>query len=155
MSRDWVYVGGTFDMFHYGHMSYLRECQKYGPVLVSLNTDEFAERYKRKPIMTIGERMEALNGCKYVDDVCINVGDENSGKTIDLISDRQIAYIAHGDDWFGPDLLNQLGVDDQWLSDRAIKMLYVPYTKGISTSDIIGRINGDTNSDCNCSCGQG
>jgi glycerol-3-phosphate cytidylyltransferase len=155
MSRDWVYVGGTFDMFHYGHMSFLRECQKYGPVLVSLNTDEFAERYKRKPIMTIGERMEALNGCKYVDDVCINVGDENSGKTIDLISDRQIAYIAHGDDWFGPDLLNQLGVDDQWLSDRAIKMLYVPYTKGISTSDIIGRINGDTNSDCNCSCGQG
>ena len=142
-------------MFHYGHMSFLRECQKYGPVLVSLNTDEFAERYKRKPIMTIGERMEALNGCKYVDDVCINVGDENSGKTIDLISDRQIAYIAHGDDWFGPDLLNQLGVDDQWLSDRAIKMLYVPYTKGISTSDIIGRINGDTNSDCNCSCGQG
>ncbi len=155
MNRDWVYVGGTFDMFHYGHMSFLRECQKYGPVLVSLNTDEFAERYKRKPIMTIGERMEALNGCKYVDDVCINVGDENSGKTIDLISDRQIAYIAHGDDWFGPDLLNQLGVDDQWLSDRAIKMLYVPYTKGISTSDIIGRINGDTNSDCNCSCGQG
>lgn len=155
MSRDWVYVGGTFDMFHYGHMSFLRECQKYGPVLVSLNTDEFAERYKRKPIMTIGERMEALNGCKYVDDVCINVGDENSGKTIDLISDRQIAYIAHGDDWFGPDLLNQLGVDDQWLSDRAIKMLYVPYTKGISTSDIIGRINGDTNSDCNRSCGQG
>jgi cytidyltransferase-like protein len=155
MTRDWVYVGGTFDMFHYGHMSFLRECQKYGPVLVSLNTDEFAERYKRKPIMTIGERMEALNGCKYVDDVCINVGDENSGKTIDLISDRQIAYIAHGDDWFGPDLLDQLGVDDQWLSDRAIKMLYVPYTKGISTSDIIGRINGDTNSDCNCSCGQG
>lgn len=155
MTRDWVYVGGTFDMLHYGHMSFLRECQKYGPVLVSLNTDEFAERYKRKPIMTIGERMEALNGCKYVDDVCINVGDENSGKTIDLISDRQIAYIAHGDDWFGPDLLNQLGVDDQWLSDRAIKMLYVPYTKGISTSDIIGRINGDTNSDCNCSCGQG
>ena len=155
MTRDWVYVGGTFDMFHYGHMSFLRECQKYGPVIVSLNTDEFAERYKRKPIMTIGERMEALNGCKYVDDVCINVGDENSGKTIDLISDRQIAYIAHGDDWFGPDLLDQLGVDDQWLSDRAIKMLYVPYTKGISTSDIIGRINGDTNSDCNCSCGQG
>lgn len=155
MTRDWVYVGGTFDMFHYGHMSFLRECQKYGPVIVSLNTDEFAARYKRKPIMTIGERMEALNGCKYVDDVCINVGDENSGKTIDLISDRQIAYIAHGDDWFGPDLLDQLGVDDQWLSDRAIKMLYVPYTKGISTSDIIGRINGDTNGDCNCSCGQG
>lgn len=154
MNRDWVYVGGTFDMFHYGHMSFLRECQKYGPVLVALNTDEFAERYKRKPIMTIGERMEALSGCRYVDDVCINVGDENSGKTIDLISDRQIAYIAHGDDWFGPDLLNQLGIDDQWLSNRAIKMLYVPYTKGISTSDIIGRINGDADCNCNGSRGQ-
>lgn len=155
MTRDWVYVGGTFDMFHYGHMSFLKECQKYGPVIVSLNTDDFAGRYKRKPIMTIGERMEALNGCKYVDDVCVNIGDENSGKTIDLISDRQIAYIAHGDDWFGSDLLDQLGVDDEWLSNRAIKMLYVPYTKGISTSDIIGRINGDTDSNRDCSCGQG
>jgi cytidyltransferase-like protein len=42
MTKDWVYVGGTFDMFHYGHMNFLRECQKYGPVIVSLNTDDFA-----------------------------------------------------------------------------------------------------------------
>lgn len=153
MTKDWVYVGGTFDMFHYGHMNFLRECQKYGPVIVSLNTDDFASRYKRAPIMTLGERMEALAGCKYVDDICVNIGDENSGLTIDRITDRQIAYIAHGDDWFGQDLLHQLGIDDDWLTNRAIKMVYVPYTKGISTSDIIGRINGDTNGDCDCSRG--
>ena len=153
MKNEWVYVGGTFDLFHYGHMKFLEQCREYGPVIVSLNTDHFASRYKREPILSIGERMESLSGCKYVDDVCVNIGDENSGITIDRITDREIAYIAHGDDWAGEALLNQLGITDQWLQDRAIQMLYVPYTGGISTSDIIGRVIGNVHSDCDCSCG--
>lgn len=155
MNKDWVYVGGTFDLFHYGHARFLEECRKYGPVIVSLNTDDFTARYKREPILTLGERLESLRACKFVDDICVNIGDENTGLTIDRITDRSIAYIAHGDDWFGKDLLSQLGISDQWLTDRAIEMLYVPYTKGISTSEIIGRINGDGNRDCDCTCGQG
>ena len=153
MKNEWVYVGGTFDLFHYGHMKFLQQCREYGPVIVSLNTDDFAARYKREPILSLGERMEALSGCKYVDDVCVNIGDENSGITIDRITDREIAYIAHGDDWAGDALLRQLGITDQWLQDRAIQMLYVPDTGGISTSEIIGRVIGNVHSDCDCSCG--
>jgi len=140
MPEAWVYVGGTFDLFHYGHANFLRQCREYGKVIVSLNTDDFAERYKRKPILTIGERMESVSACRYVDDVCINIGDENTGTTIDLISDRQIAYIAHGDDWEHESLLRQLGISERWLKDRDIQMLYVPYSSGISTSELIKRV---------------
>ena len=73
----------------------------------------------------------------------VNVGDEDTGITIDLVNDKTISYIAHGDDWMGPALMAQLGITQKWLDSRGIKMLYIPYTKGISTSDIIKRVNGD------------
>jgi len=50
-----VYTGGTFDLFHPGHVNFLKNCKKIGDyVIVSLNTDEFIERYKKsKPIILL------------------------------------------------------------------------------------------------------
>lgn len=153
MKDNWVYVGGTFDLFHYGHANFLKQCQEHGPVLVSLNTDEFAARYKREPVLTIGERMESVASCRYADDVCVNIGDEDTGATIDRIKDRKIKYIAHGSDWTGKSLMDQLGINQSWLDARGIEMLYIPYTVGISTSDLMGRINGNIHGNRNGSRG--
>lgn len=150
----WVYVGGTFDLFHYGHAAFLEQCAKRGKVIVALNTDEFAARYKRPTVLTLGERMESLRSCKWVDEVIVNVGDEDSGVTIDLVKDKKISYIAHGDDWTGPALMEQLGISKEWLDERGIEMLYIPYTAGISTSEIIRRVGGNLHSDCDCSRGR-
>ena len=150
----WVYVGGTFDLFHYGHAAFLEQCAKRGKVIVALNTDEFAARYKRPTVLTLGERMESLRTCKWVDEVIVNVGDEDSGVTIDLVKDKKISYIAHGDDWTGPALMEQLGISKEWLDERGIEMLYIPYTAGISTSEIIRRVSGNLHSDCDCSRGR-
>lgn len=148
----WVYVGGTFDLFHYGHARFLQQCREYGKVLVAINTDEFCERYKRKPVLSLGERIESVRACRWVDDVVVNIGDENSGITIDLAKTK-ISYIAHGDDWTGNSLIKQLGISQDWLNERNIQMLYVPYTKGISTSDIIERVNANVHCDCDCARG--
>lgn len=156
MFDGWVYVGGTFDLFHSGHARFLEHCQSFGKVVVALNTDEFAARYKRRPILSLAERHDLLGSCKYVDKVVVNVGNENTGLTIDLMPlNVRISHIAHGDDWTGESLLKQLGLDQDWLDFRGIRMLYIPYTKGISTSDIIGRINGEHHRRGNCSCGLG
>ena len=149
-SDRWIYVGGTFDLFHYGHARFLEQCSKYGKVIVAINTDDFCERYKRKPVLTLGERIESVAACKWVDEVIVNIGDEDSGITIDTIKDKKVTNIAHGDDWTGDSLIEQLGISQEWLDERGISMLYVPYTKGISTSDIIGRINGDVHGGCHC-----
>ena len=141
-------------MFHHGHAEFLRKCRDYGRVIVSLNSDEFAERYKRKPIMNIAERMAATQACRWVDKVVVNIGDEDTGKTIDSLAGVKVIYIAHGDDWTGNSLLGQLGISQEWLDKRSIQMLYVPYTRGISSSDIIRRISGYVHSNCNCSCGR-
>lgn len=153
MFDGWVYVGGTFDLFHSGHARFLERCQSFGKVVVALNTDEFAARYKRRPILSLAERHDIMESCKYVDKVVVNVGNENSGQTIDLMPiDVRISHIAHGDDWTGESLMKQLGLDQDWLDFRGIKMLYIPYTKGISSSDIVGRINGEHHHSGNCSC---
>lgn len=150
----YVYVGGTFDMFHYGHAEFLRKCRDYGKVILSLNSDEFAERYKRKPVMNLSERMSAAQSCRWVDKVIVNIGDENTGKTIDSLTEIKVTHIAHGDDWTGNSLLGQLGIDQDWLDARSIQMLYVPYTRGISSSGIIRRIIGNVHGNCNCPCGR-
>jgi len=141
-------------MFHHGHAEFLRKCRDYGRVIVSLNSDEFAERYKRKPIMNIAERMAAAQACRWVDKVVVNIGDEDTGKTIDSLAGVKVIYIAHGDDWTGNSLLGQLGISQEWLDKRSIQMLYVPYTRGISSSDIIRRIGEYVYGNCNCSRGR-
>ncbi len=79
-----LYTGGTFDVFHYGHMNFLRQCSKIADkVVVSLNTDEFIEYYKGKPpIMNYEERKKSLEFCKFVDEVIPNVGGADSKPSI-------------------------------------------------------------------------
>lgn len=138
---SWVYVGGTFDLLHYGHMRLFYEAGAYGPVVVSLNTDEFAARYKRRPVLTLEERIESVRGCRYVDEVVVNEGDEDSKVAIDLFqaAGRKVRWIAHGDDWTGESLAKQMGLSPVWLEENGIEMLYLPYTPGISSSRILER----------------
>jgi hypothetical protein len=49
-------------------------------------------------------------------------------------------YVVVGDDWQQRDYNTQMGWDEAWLRDRDIGILFVPYTKEVSSSDIISRI---------------
>ena len=53
-----LYTGGTFDILHYGHFSFLEKCKLISDeVIVALNTDEFIKEFKGiTPIMTYEER---------------------------------------------------------------------------------------------------
>ena len=96
-----VYTGGTFDLFHSGHVNLLKRCREvageYGSVVVSLNTDAFIQEYKGKPpVCSDAEREAVLLSCRYVDEVVMNVGGKDSRISIDLV---QPDYILIGSDW--------------------------------------------------------
>lgn len=137
-----VYTGGTFDLFHSGHVNLLKRCKDIagidGKVVVSLNTDDFIWQFKNKrPICSEIERSEVLLACKYVDEVVMNVGGQDSRIAIDLVKPN---YIVVGSDWASKDYYAQMSFDQKWLDDRGIGLVYVPYTKTISSTEIRGRI---------------
>lgn len=133
-----AYIGGTFDLFHPGHVKLFSDVKaKFGTVIVSLNTDEFAARYKRKPILSLDERGVLVSSCAYVDEVIVNEGCEDS--TVAILKSKP-DVIIHGDDWTGPELMKQMGITQAFLDEYQISMFYFPYTQGISTSEIMKRI---------------
>lgn len=133
-----VYTGGTFDLFHSGHVAFLRKCALVGSVTVSLNTDEFIKAYKgRSPVMSYAEREAVLLGCKYVDAVVPNVGGADSKIAIDLAAPD---FVIIGSDWARRDYYKQMQFDQDWLDERDISLCYIPYTSGISTTDLKKRI---------------
>lgn len=132
-----VYTGGTFDLFHVGHLNLLKRCHEMagltGQVIVSLNTDEFIEKYKgKKPIMSFKDRKAILRSCRYVDQVVENVGGEDSKQSIDAVG--FIDIIAIGSDWARKDYYKQMNFTQDWLDTRNISLIYIPYTQGISST---------------------
>lgn len=137
-----VYTGGTFDLFHSGHVNLLKRCREisgeWGKVIVSLNTDEFIESYKGKtPVCSYAERKAVLESCKYVDEVVPNIGGADSKPSI-ILSNAN--YIVIGSDWAKKDYYKQMQFTQEWLDEKGIGLVYVPYTKEISSTNIKSRI---------------
>jgi glycerol-3-phosphate cytidylyltransferase len=138
MSNIVLYTGGTFDLFHYGHAKFLKQCYDITPnVIVSLNTDEFVLKYKSSPILSFDERWQSLEQCRYVSQIITNTGNEDSKIAIESVAPN---IIAIGDDWLCKDYYSQMGFSKTWLEEKNIELVYLPYTKHISTTNIKQRI---------------
>lgn len=133
-----IYTGGTFDLFHSGHSNFLKRCYELGDVVVSLNTDEFISAYKGKPpVMSYQEREAVLLSCRWVEEVIPNYGGTDSKIAIEIV---QPDLVVIGSDWAKKDYYAQMGFTQDWLDERGIGLVYIPYTQGISSTDIKKRL---------------
>lgn len=121
------------DLFHYGHMNFLKQARKHGDyLLVGVHADETVTVYKHRPILSMEERVASVEGCRHVDEVL-----PNAPLTIDRawIERHSIDLVMHGDD-FSSEL-------EELCYKTPMEMgIYrtVGYTSGISTTEIIARI---------------
>lgn len=134
-----IYTQGTFDLFHNGHVRFLRRCKKLagkdGKVYVSLLNDKVVEKYRGKPpILTFEERKEILEGCKFVDGVI--KGDNR--RTRQEIYETNPDIVVIGSDWAKKDLYSQYKMTSDHLDDF---LVYLPYTDSISSTKIKERLN--------------
>jgi len=143
MKYDRCAVNGVFDLFHVGHVRLLKRAKEmFKEVVVTIDSDELAFQEKRKPIFSQEERLEIIKSCRYVDDAVIvdrtwgphafdeaAVNDFMEKYKIDAIflAADDIEYVKY---WFG--YLYRQG-----------RVVVVPRTQGISTTQVIKIVNGD------------
>ena len=89
-----IYVDGTFDLLHPGHVSFLRKAKELGTYLVGGVHDDIIKEEKREvPVMTLQERVLNLLAMKYVDDVIIGAPYIITKKLIDQL---EPAFVVQG-----------------------------------------------------------
>ena len=73
-----VWVNGSFDILHVGHLRLLEYASLFGEVRVGVDTDERIKEKKgsNRPFNTLEDRVEFLYGIKYVTDVVTFGSDE-------------------------------------------------------------------------------
>lgn len=126
---------GTFDTPHAGHAVFLRKCERFADeVVVGVNTDQFVESFKgKRPIYSWGERASLIKALGYK-----VLPNPSAGR--ETIAQVRPDIIAVGSDWATRDYYGQIDVTQEWLDERKIAMLYLPYTAGISTTDLKRRL---------------
>jgi len=129
-----VFTGGTWDLFHIGHLNVLKKAKAMGDILiVGVSTNSLIKRYKEaNPILNYNQRMTIVKELKCVDKVV---------KQTDIFDIEQFKKLKAnifvvGSDWEGKE---HLVPGLKWLKDNG-HLRYVPYTKGLSSSMIKEKI---------------
>ena len=121
-----IYVGMSADLIHPGHMNILKEASKYGKLTVGLLTDKAIASYKRLPALTYEQRKEVIESIKYVN----NVIPQNTLDYTDNLNKHKPNYVLHGIQ----KNIRQKVINT--LSKWGGKLIEVPYTKGISSTQL-------------------
>jgi len=78
MRKSTVYIPGVWDIFHIGHLSYLKKARKLGKkLIVGVQSDEFVYRQKGEyPIIKEEDRVKFLKELGFIDDCFIYDNDQ-------------------------------------------------------------------------------
>ena len=93
-----VFVNGTFDILHRGHLELLRYAKRLGYVYVGIDTDECVREKKgpSRPIHNQEDRKFFLENLKSVDEVIFFSSEDEFEQ---LIKSLQPDIIIVGSDW--------------------------------------------------------
>lgn len=129
-----VFTNGCFDIFHVGHLRYLKESSKYGDILIiGVNSDSSVKRLKgeNRPIVSEDERAELLSSLSFVSYVVLF--DEDT--PYEVIKRIKPDIITKGGD-YDPNTV----VGKDIVEEKGGKVIICPLTKEKSTTNIIEKI---------------
>jgi len=122
-----VWVNGTFDVMHVGHIKLLEHASSLGIVRVGLDTDERIKEKKglNRPVNTLQDRIDFMKSIKYVDSVVSFSSNEELEKRIEEW-DADIMVI--GDDYkyheiIGNHLVDKISFFDKIENKSTTKIL--------------------------------
>ena len=128
------YTQGTYDMFHIGHLNILERSAALGDeLIVGVSTDELIQHYKgMPPIIPFEQRFRIISSLK-----CVTKAVKQVKLTeVAQLQREDIDIVTIGDDWE-----NKYLEGLEWMKKQpGKKVVYFPYTPGVSTTSIKKRI---------------
>lgn len=122
-----VWVNGTFDVLHIGHIRLLEYAHSFGEVRVGIDNDDRISQMKGKdrPFNNLGRRMEFLKSIKYVNDVvCFSTDEELAQK----IKEYDPDFMIIGSDYKNKPIIG---------SEYPKKIVYFERIDDLSTTKIL------------------
>lgn len=129
------YTAGVYDLFHVGHLNLLKNakamCDK---LIVGVTVDELVTYKGKKAMIPYADRAEIVRSIEYVDAVVPQYDMDKVTMCKKLKAD--ILFV--GDDWYDTPKWEAY---EKELKELGIKIIYFPYTKGISSTQISKVLN--------------
>jgi glycerol-3-phosphate cytidylyltransferase len=130
------YTAGVFDLLHAGHVNVLKNAKALCDVLiVGVTTDELVAHKNSKCLMAYEDRKAIVESIRYVDAVVPQFD-------LDKVeAHRRLKFdiLFVGDDWFNSASWNDY---ESRLKEQDVKVIYFPYTKGISSTELKSKLLG-------------
>lgn len=129
-----VWVNGTFDILHVGHIKLLEYAASFGSLTVGIDTDSRVKELKGddRPFNNTESRKYMLESIKYVDNV-VTFGSRE--ELIQLVKDYSPDYMIIGNDYIGQKVFG---------SEYAKHLIFYEKIPNFSTTKILNY--GKTNS---------
>lgn len=122
------YTSGVYDLFHIGHLNLLKNAKGLcDHLIVGVTSDELVAYKNKKAIIPHQERMEIVRNIKFVDAV-VPQYDMDKFKMWERLK-FDIMFV--GDDWFQTPKWQKF---DEAFKSVGVKIIYFPYTKGVSST---------------------
>lgn len=125
----------TFDLFHAGHVTMLREEKNHCDwLIVALQVDPTTDRpdTKNKPVQSVYERYIQVSSCKYVDEVIVYHTEED---LLNIIKTIHIDIRFLGDEYKTKEFTGK-----QWCLDHGIEIHYHERGHPYSSSNLRQRV---------------
>ena len=112
-----VWVNGTFDVLHIGHIRLLEYASKFGKLRVGIDTDERVRKLKglNRPFNSWEDRVDMMQSIKYVDSVVGFSTDEELKKEIEKWSPK---IMVIGSDYMNKKIIGSELIDIIFYYDR-------------------------------------
>ena len=124
------YTTGVYDLFHIGHLNLLKNakglCDK---LVVGVTVDELVTYKGKRAIIPFEDRIEIVRSIKYVD-AAIPQYDMDK---LSVCKKLGATVLFVGDDWYNTDKWQKY---EEEFKKAGIKIVYFPYTKGVSSTKI-------------------
>lgn len=124
------YTAGVYDLFHIGHLNLLKNakgmCDK---LVVGVTTDDLVTYKGKRALIPFEDRIEIVRSIKYVD-AAVPQYDMDKLTACKKLG-AQILFV--GDDWYGSEKWADY---EKEFKENGIRIVYFPYTKGVSSTII-------------------